>query len=76
MLKHDLEKLNKLKPEIQKTKEGKTNVYDTASGSYNELLTKYYDEYEKVSDAKKIRWASNKNQDEDENQLIYHPYLH
>ena len=37
----DLNKFNMLNPQKESTKKRKTNVYDTASDLYNDLLAKY-----------------------------------
>ena len=38
---NDLNKFNMLNPQKESTKKRKTNVYDTASDLYNDLLAKY-----------------------------------
>ena len=48
---NDLDKFNKLKPKKKKQKrKKKTNVDDTASELYNDLLEMYFYRYEALSD--------------------------
>ena len=39
----DLDKFDNLKPQKEKTKEKKTNMYDSVSELYNDLLGTYFD---------------------------------
>ena len=50
---NDLDKFKKLKSKKEETKEKKTNVYDTVSELYNDLLKAYFDEYYGLLDAKR-----------------------
>ena len=54
---NDLNKFNKLKTRRKNTKE-KTNVYDTASELYNDLLETYFDEYYYLLEAERNKMES------------------
>ena len=43
-----------LKRKKEKQERKKTNVYDTVSGLYNDLLETYFDELNNLADAKKV----------------------
>ena len=51
---NDLNKFSNLNPRKQRTKEKTATVYDTASELYNEYLEIYFDQYNALSDARKI----------------------
>ena len=50
---HDLNKFNTLNTQKEKTKKKKTNVYDTASAFYHDLLETPFDEYYDLPDAER-----------------------
>ena len=49
----DLDEFNKLKIQEEKVKKQRTNVPNTASDLYKNLLAIYFDEYYELLDAKK-----------------------
>ena len=52
---YDLDKFTQGKIKTQKTKERKTNIYDTGLEVYNEMLGTYFDEFYDLSDAKRSK---------------------
>ena len=51
----DLDKFNKLKHKKEKPEKKKTNLFNTASDLYKNLLAIYFNEYSELPDAKRSK---------------------